>query len=217
MSRDNNVSNTPEVSSQMARRCPVCETVFAPATVKSRQVYCSPTCAETHRKHTPLQRDCLACGQEFTTNASARRSYCSTECRHAARTSKDALDERVCSFCDTTFQAPRTVRQHYCSPSCRRAADRQRGQRRDEERARRLGEAPLTTSPPRRVLPPAPKPAARPATRHAPPERDPMEPTATRSCPHCQQPVTIVALLATPEAARPAIPGPGVVPLRRTP
>ncbi|MGV9344868.1 hypothetical protein ACWDSD_08700 [Streptomyces spiralis] len=44
-----------------------------------------------------------------------------------------------------------------------------------------------------------------------------MEPTATRNCPHCQQPITIVALLATPEAARPAVPGPGVVPLRRTP
>ncbi|MGV9344867.1 hypothetical protein ACWDSD_08695 [Streptomyces spiralis] len=116
----------------MARSCPVCETAFTPATAKCRQVYCSPTCAEAHRKQTPLHGNCVACGQEFTTNASARRSYCSAECRHTARTSEDALDERVCPVCDVTFQAPRTVRQYYCSPSCRRAADRQRGQEHDE-------------------------------------------------------------------------------------
>src|SRR5690348_2518824 len=107
----------------MARSCPVRETAFTPATAKCRQVYCSPTCAEAQRKQTPLHGNCVACGQESTTNASARRSYCSAECRHTARTSEDALDERVCPVCDVTFQAPRTVRQYYCSPSCRRAAD----------------------------------------------------------------------------------------------
>ncbi|MEV0446200.1 hypothetical protein AB0I84_40445 [Streptomyces spectabilis] len=217
MSRDHNAPNTPEVSPEMARRCPVCKTTFTVSNRKSRQVYCSPTCAETHRKNTPLQRNCLTCQAEFTTNASARRSYCSAECRLVARTSKDALDERVCPCCESTFQTPSTIRQVYCSPACRRDVERQRGRARDEERARRLGEIPPTAPSPRPELPPPPKPATRATSRHAPVERDPMEPTATRNCPHCQQPVTIVALLATPEAARPAIPGPGVIPLRRTP
>ncbi|MGA5504967.1 hypothetical protein [Streptomyces umbrinus] len=216
MSHDNNAFSTPEVSPQLTRHDTVCETAFVPATAKSRQVYCSPTCAETHRKNTPLQRNCLTCQAEFTTNASARRSYCSAECRLAARTSNDALDERVCPCCEATFKAPSTVRQVYCSPACRRDIERQRGRARDEERARRLGEMPPTAPLPRPELPPPPKPAARSASRHAPVERDPMEPTATRNCPHCQHPVIIVALLATPEAARPVIPGPGIVPLRRT-
>lgn len=40
-------------------------------------------------------------------------------------------------------------------------------------------------------------------------------PVATRPCPHCGEAITIVALLTTPEAARPTIPEPGVIPLRR--
>ena len=40
-------------------------------------------------------------------------------------------------------------------------------------------------------------------------------PVASRACPHCGEQVSIVALLTTPEAARPAIPNPTVVPLRR--
>lgn len=40
-------------------------------------------------------------------------------------------------------------------------------------------------------------------------------PVATRACPHCGEPVSIVALLTTPQAARPSVPEPGVVPLRR--
>ena len=40
-------------------------------------------------------------------------------------------------------------------------------------------------------------------------------PVAVRACPHCGHEVSIVALLTTPEAARPPIPEPGVIPLRR--
>lgn len=40
-------------------------------------------------------------------------------------------------------------------------------------------------------------------------------PVASRACPHCGEQVSIVALLTTPEAARPAVPDPSVVPLRR--
>ena len=40
-------------------------------------------------------------------------------------------------------------------------------------------------------------------------------PIAVRACPHCGNEVSIVALLTTPEAARPALPEPGVIPLRR--
>ncbi|MEK2479478.1 hypothetical protein [Streptomyces noursei] len=101
--------------------------------------------------------------------------------------------------------------QVYCSATCRREAERQC--ERDEQRARRLGEAlPLPE------LPPPPEAATRGGSRSTAAQRDPLEPTATRNCPHCQQPVTIVALLATPEVTRPAMPtGPKVVPLRRTP
>lgn len=40
-------------------------------------------------------------------------------------------------------------------------------------------------------------------------------PVAVRACPHCGGDVSVVALLTTPEAARPAVPEPGVIPLRR--
>lgn len=92
-------------------------------------------------------------------------------------------------------------------------ADRRRGQARDEERARRLGESPRSPRPVGEL------PTARPAPRQQRGTRDPLEPTATRNCPHCDQPITIVALLATPEAARPSITSrvPDVTPLRRTP
>ncbi len=46
------------------------------------------------------------------------------------------------------------------------------------------------------------------------PESTPA-PIAVRDCPHCGGEVSIVALLTTPEAARPALPEPGVIPLRR--
>ncbi|MBT2543286.1 hypothetical protein J7E99_21945 [Streptomyces sp. ISL-44] len=171
---------------------------------------------------TGSQRSSLwpVCQSEFTTDVSPRRLFCSAECRNTARTSKDALEARTCPSCDGAFEAARTIRQVYCSPTCRRDADRHRGQARDEERARRLGETPPPPLPPLPELPPPPKPAHRPgASRQMTAERDPLEPAATRNCPHCQQPVTIVALLATPEAARPAMPvrSPDIIPLRRTP
>ena len=46
------------------------------------------------------------------------------------------------------------------------------------------------------------------------PESTPA-PIAVRACPHCGGEVSVVALLTTPEAARPAVPDPGVIPLRR--
>lgn len=36
--------DTTEVEPEMARRCPVCETVFTAIYPFSRQVFCSPTC-----------------------------------------------------------------------------------------------------------------------------------------------------------------------------
>lgn len=61
------------------------------------------------------------------------------------------------------------------------------------------------------------------ARRHAPapPRSEPAEqqrgpaPVAVRACPHCGSEIRIVALLTTREAARPAIPEPAVIPLRR--
>ncbi|MFF7656439.1 hypothetical protein ACFZCY_42590 [Streptomyces sp. NPDC007983] len=194
-------------------------TEFAVTNSASRQVYCSPTCREANRQHHPVQRTCPTCKEEFTTDVSPKRIFCSPQCRLAARTSKDALETRTCPICEGAFQAPKTVRQLYCSPTCRRDADRLRGQARDADRARRLGEAPMPPPPALPDLPPPPKPTSRSGTRHVTPERDPLEPTATRNCPHCQQPITIVALLATPEAARPTMPsrGPDIIQLRRTP
>ncbi|MCJ0875447.1 hypothetical protein [Streptomyces sp. AP-93] len=203
-----------------ARHCPVCQATFTIASRTSRQVYCSPACRVASRQHIPVQRICPVCQNEFTTDVSPRRLFCSAECRNTVRTSKDALENRTCPSCDGAFKAARTIRQVYCSPTCRRDADRHRGQVRDEERARRLGETPPPPLPPLPELPPQPKPAHRPgASRQMAAERDPLEPAATRNCPHCQQPVTIVALLATPEAARPAMPvrSPDIIPLRRTP
>jgi endogenous inhibitor of DNA gyrase (YacG/DUF329 family) len=205
----------------MARRCPHCETVFTVADRMSRQVFCSPTCRETNRRRTPVQRTCPQCKNEFLTDVSPKRIFCSSECRTASRANENSMEQRACPVCDGTFDSPKTVRQVYCSPTCRRDAERLRDQAREEDRARRLGEAPRSAPPPLPSLPelpPAPKSAAR-ATSRQTPERDPLEPTATRNCPHCQQPVTIVALLATPEAARPSVPTglPDVVPLRRAP
>ncbi|MFF3160166.1 hypothetical protein [Streptomyces sp. NPDC057910] len=196
----------------MARRCPACETTFTVAHHTSRQVYCSPTCRTASRQHTPVQRVCPVCQNEFTTDVSPRLVFCSAECRLKARTDKDRLEQRSCPICEGSFEAPATVRQIYCSPTCRQDANRQRGQARDEDRAHRLGEKPP-------ARPVAKLPPARPAPRQQPGVRDPLEPTATRNCPHCDQPITIVALLATPEAARPSITSriPDITPLRRTP
>lgn len=201
----------------MARRCPVCETVFTVATATSRQVFCSPTCKATNRQSKPAQQTCPVCENEFTTTAGRKRIYCTEECRIAARTSEDIREKRTCPVCDDPFETLKTTRQIYCSPTCRKDAERRRDQARDEDRARRLGEAASLPSLPE--LPPQPRPVSRPASRQPALERDPLEPTATRNCPHCQQPVTIVALLATPEAARPSVPTaiPDIVPLRRTP
>ncbi|MCV2465018.1 hypothetical protein OEB94_37740 [Streptomyces sp. ICN988] len=216
---------TTEADNDMARRCPGCQTVFTVETSTSRQVFCSRTCREAHRIHTPVQRTCPFCQAEFTTDASPRRIFCSKACRNQSRNSEEAREDRTCPVCDTTFRAPKTVRQIYCSRTCRRDAERQRDQARDADRARRLAEAPHSqrTAPP--SLPELPEPPTvtrtphRPLLRPQPPERDPLEPTATRECPHCHQPVTIVALLATPEAARPTVHNtvPDIVPLRRTP
>ncbi|MFF4693930.1 hypothetical protein [Streptomyces sp. NPDC001307] len=49
--------DTTEVTSEVARRCPVCETVFTVGTATSRQVFCSPTCKETNRQSKPPPTD----------------------------------------------------------------------------------------------------------------------------------------------------------------
>ncbi|MFF7359137.1 hypothetical protein ACFZA1_42125 [Streptomyces filipinensis] len=210
--------DTAEVEPEMARRCPVCATVFTVAYRYSRQVFCSPTCKSANRNNKPARQTCPACENEFTTTVARRRTYCSEECRNAARTSDDIREKRVCPVCGDPFATLKTTRQIYCSPACRKDAERRRDQARDEDRARRLGE---TTPPPSRPdLPLPPRTLSRsPSRQPVAPERDPLEPTETRNCPHCNQPVTIVALLATPEAARPSVPtaSPDIVPLRRTP
>jgi len=217
------VSPEPTTSSELAlpaslsRVCPVCQTGFGVANRKSRQVYCSPTCrAAAAREQEPIMRTCPVCESEFAAAVSPRRIFCSHECRMQARNRAESLEKRACPVCDKTFEAAASTRQVYCAPECRWEADRRRGQARDEDRARRLGEKP-TASPSARPM--AELPAARPAPRQQPGVRDPLEPTATRNCPHCDQPVTIVALLATPEAARPSITSrvPDITPLRRTP
>nr|WTB11972.1 hypothetical protein OG546_49220 [Streptomyces antimycoticus] len=160
------------------------------------------------------QRTCPQCEREFTTTLSPKRMFCSPECRTAAREAQ--TETRTCPVCENPFRAKATVRTRYCSAVCRREAEHRRDRALDEERARRLGQAPPAL-PARIELPPPPP--VRTASRQPAAVRDPLEPTAPRNCPHCQQPVTIVALLATPEAARPTMPHhrTDVVPLRRTP
>ncbi|MHC3475222.1 hypothetical protein ACYF6T_42055 [Streptomyces sp. 7R007] len=141
--------------------------------------------------------------------------FCSSECRTAAREAQ--TETRTCPVCENPSQAKTTVRTpRYCSAVCRREAEHRRDRPLDEERARRLDQAPPAL-PARIELPPPPP--VRTDSRQSAAVRDPLEPTATRNCPHCQQPVTIVALLATPEAARPTMPHhrTDFVPLRRTP
>lgn len=214
MSRD--LTQLPALPTGSERVCPVCRTGFHAAGRKSRQVYCSPTCrAEAARQHEPVMRTCPQCNGEFAAAVSPRRIFCSHECRIQSRNRAEALEERTCLVCENTFEAPTTTRQVYCAPECRREADRRRGHARDQDRARRLGEAPRPQAAPKALAPPP----VRPAPRQHPTVRDPLEPAATRNCPHCDKPITIVALLATPEAARPVIPGrlPDITPLRRTP
>lgn len=226
MSPDRTVDTValPQTEDELARRCPGCETVFNVEKGSSRQVFCSRTCREVSRQHTPTERTCPICQKDFVTTVSPRRIYCSKECRTAARMTASEHEKHDCPVCNTTFESPKTVRRIYCSNQCRRTAEKQRDEARDQDRARRLGQAPKPASdrpalPPAELPPPQPRPQPfRPAVR-AGQERDPMEPTATRECPHCRQPVTIVALLATPEAARPSVPtGPtDPIPIRRAP
>jgi len=57
--------------------------------------------------------------------------------------------------------------------------------------------------------------SASPEHDNAREQRATPAPVAVQSCPHCGHDVSVVALLTTPEAARPAVPEPGVIPLRR--
>ncbi|MFF4732310.1 hypothetical protein ACFY3M_45085 [Streptomyces mirabilis] len=200
---------------ELERTCPECRTGFTVESAASRRKYCSPTCREKGCAHLPKQRLCPQCSKEFTTDLSRKRKFCSAECRTASRRSEAHLETRTCPVCENPFQAGKTVRTVYCSMVCRREAEHRRDQALDEERARRLDQAPSPAPPTRIELPPP----VRPTSRQAASVRDPLEPTATRNCPHCQQPITIVALLATPEAARPTMPHhrTDVVPLRRSP
>ena len=202
-------------SSELDRTCPQCQTGFTVESVTNRRKYCSPTCRDRALAGLPLQRVCPQCDTEFTTSHSKKRKYCSAECRTVSRAAQ--TETRACPVCENPFEAGKTVRTIYCSAVCRREAEHRRDQALDEERARRLGQAP--PAPVRIELPPPPAPPVRAAQRRAAAVRDPLEPTATRNCPHCQQPITIVALLATPEAARPTMPRlrTDIVPLRRTP
>lgn len=187
---------------------------FRVDSVTSRRKYCSPTCREEARSHLPTQRTCPQCEAEFTTTLSPKRVFCSPDCRTAAREAQ--TETRTCSVCENPFQPGRTVRTRCCSAVCRREVEHRRDRALDEERARRLGQAPPALPARIELFPPPP---VRTTSRQSAAVRDPLEPTATRNCPHCQQPVTIVALLATPEAARPTMPRhrTDVVPLRRTP
>ena len=202
---------------ELDRTCPECQADFRVESATSRRKYCSPTCQSRGSSHLPRQRNCPQCGEEFTTTHSQQRKYCSAECRTASRGAQ--TETRTCPVCQNPFQSSKTVRAVYCSLVCRRAAEHRRDRALDEERARRLGQAPPALP----ALPawkePSPAPARpSPRQRQSAEARDPLEPTATRNCPHCQQPITIVALLATPEAARPTMPHlrTDVVPIRRS-
>ncbi|MDH6711111.1 endogenous inhibitor of DNA gyrase (YacG/DUF329 family) [Kitasatospora sp. MAA19] len=205
------------INDELERTCPECGIGFTVESPASRRKYCSPTCRERGTAHLPKLRNCPQCRKEFTTDLSRKRKFCSPECRTASRRSEAHMETRTCPVCENPFQAGKTVRTVYCSMVCRREAEHRRDQALDEERARRLGQAPPPAPPARVELPPPPP--ARPAPRQPAAARDPLEPTATRDCPHCQRPITIVALLATPEAARPTMPHlrTDVIPLRRTP
>lgn len=66
-----------EVEPEMARRCPVWETIFTVIYPFSRQVFCSPTCKAANRNSKPAQQTCPICENEFTTTVGRRRTYCS--------------------------------------------------------------------------------------------------------------------------------------------
>jgi hypothetical protein len=162
----------------------------------------TPTPTSPHDPTDP-QRTGPQCQAAFTPTPGTRQKYCSPRCGDLSRLTPKTPTVRTCPVCQGEFLADPSVRQVYCSRACRSEQDRRRGQARDEERARRLGEHPT-----RAYTPAAPR-----HTTTAPA----LAPAATRDCPHCGQPVTIVALLATPEAARPTItpPGADILALRR--
>ncbi len=97
--------DTTEAEPEMARRCPVCETVFTVTYPFSRQVFCSPTCKVANRNSKPARQTCPVCENEFTTTVARRRTYCSEECRSDGRTSDDIRDRRVCLVCNGSFEA----------------------------------------------------------------------------------------------------------------
>ena len=80
---------------------------------------------------------------------------------------------------------PLSPRHRYCSDRCRKTAHQRR--QADPAAAEHDGRAPASMP----------------------------SPITIRPCPHCGGEVSIVALLTTPEAARPTVPDPTVVPLRR--
>jgi hypothetical protein len=157
--------NIREVPDAMARRCPVCETVFTVASSAGRQVFCSSTCRETNRQKMPAQVICPVFTNEFTARGRPRRIYCSAECRAKAFNSSEYREQRTCPTCENVFDAPkRSVGSTARPPAACRAAEprnavsadgrRSRGRqlRTSSRRRRRWPASGVAASPRRRSL-----------------------------------------------------------------
>ncbi|GAA0553675.1 MULTISPECIES: SGNH/GDSL hydrolase family protein [Streptomyces] len=146
-------------SGELDRTCPECQTGSRVDSLTSRRKYCSPS----HHNHQPEAPVLLG--------------------RVSHRRPRGPDGDRTCPVCENSFEARRTVRTRYCSAVCRREAEHRRDRALDEERARRLGQAPPAL-PARIELPPPPP--VRTASRQPAAVRDPLEPTATRNCPDAE-------------------------------
>ncbi|MGW3185018.1 hypothetical protein ACWDD9_37665 [Kitasatospora sp. NPDC001119] len=86
-----------DAAGRLPRYCRHCDTEFDP-TPGTRQIFCSPRCADLARRPAPpppVVKNCPNCGSEFTHEARVRQVYCSPLCRRDAEKTRDReRDER---------------------------------------------------------------------------------------------------------------------------
>ncbi len=128
------------------RVCVTCGGAYV-VPASSRRLYCKPACwpesAKHNRKKNRVYVPCAQCGGEVerkphqlrTAKERGWSTYCSTECRDAAKVGRrgERRVERVnidCEHCGESFEVMPRDRRRFCSQDCaRRAADKSRGRR----------------------------------------------------------------------------------------
>lgn len=95
------------------KTCPGCNKWFK--TINKKQIYCSKSCANSHRQY---NKKCLNCEKKYISNQSNGK-FCSYECRYEwqNKTKSNKIHKLICQQCGKEFMSQAT-QQKYCSYEC---------------------------------------------------------------------------------------------------